>query len=314
MPKSASVFVGDYSDPATPPQSALYDVNGQRLRWIEENALDAAHPFYSYARRYPPAEFGVLRSADSQNLHYVLQKPVGFDPARRYPVIVQVYGGPGAQSVTRSWRGVSEKLYLEAGYILFQLDNRGSANRDLAFESAIANRLGFVEVDDQVAGLDWLRSLPFVRADAIGVSGWSYGGYMTLRMLTDPRTRLRAGAAGAPPTDWRQYDTHYTERYMGIPRANAAAYDASAVIPRLGALSGRLLLMQGMADDNVQFSNSIAVMAALQAQGTAFDLMVYPGQRHGVQGEMRQLQLWRTLLQFFDRELSPARDRPGTTP
>jgi dipeptidyl-peptidase-4 len=314
MPKSASEFVGDYSDPATPPQSALYDVNGRRLRWIEENALDGAHPFYSYARRYLPAEFGVLKSADSRELHYVLQKPVGFDPARRYPVIVEVYGGPGAQSVTRSWRGVSEKLYLEAGYILFQLDNRGSANRDLAFESAIAGRLGFVEVDDQVAGLDWLRSLPFVRADAIGVSGWSYGGYMTLRMLTDPRTRLRAGAAGAPPTDWRQYDTHYTERYMGMPQANAAAYDASAVIRRLRALSGRLLLMQGMADDNVQFSNSIAVMAALQAQGTTFDLMVYPGQRHGVQGETRQLQLWRTLLQFFDRELSPAPGRAGTAP
>jgi dipeptidyl-peptidase-4 len=306
MPKSAQVFVGVYSDPATPPRAALYGADGVRLRWIEENALDAAHPFFPYTARYPTPEFGVLLAADGQDLHYILQKPVGFDPAHHYPVIVEVYGGPGVQSVTRSWRDVKEKLYLEAGFILFQLDNRGSSNRDLNFEGAIAGRLGSVEVDDQFVGLQWLRAQPFVRPDRIGVSGWSYGGYMTLRMLTDPRTHLAAGAAGAPPTDWRQYDTHYTERYMGDPAAHAAAYDASAVIPRLNAISGRLLLMQGMADDNVQLANSIAVMAALQGQATPFDLMLYPGQRHGIQGEPRQLQLWRTLLAFFERELGKA--------
>ena len=303
MPRSAKAFVGYYSDPLTPPQAALYAPDGSRLRWIEQNPLDAAHPFFAYAHRYPAPEFGVLKSADGQDLHYILQKPVGFDPARRYPAIVQVYGGPGVQQVMRDWRGAGEKLFLEAGYVLFQLDNRGSANRDVRFEGAIAGRLGSVEVDDQLVGLDYLRSLPFVQADKVGVSGWSYGGYMTLRLLTDPRTRFAAGAAGAPPTDWRQYDTHYTERYMGMPQQRGAAYDASAVIPRLGQLSGRLLLMQGMADDNVQFSNSIAVMASLQGMGQPFDLMLYPGQRHGVQGEERQLQLWRTQLQFFAREL-----------
>ena len=230
-------------------------------------------------------------------------KPVGFDPARKYPAIVEVYGGPGVQQVMRAWRPVNEKLYLEAGYVLFQLDNRGSANRDVRFEGAIAGRLGSVEVDDQVTGLNWLRAQPFIQPDKVGVSGWSYGGYMTLRLMTDPRTRFGAGASGAPPTDWRQYDTHYTERYMGMPQMRAAAYDAAAVIPRLPQLSGRLLLLQGMADDNVQFSNSIAVMASLQGSGRPFDLMLYPGQRHGVQGEQRQLQLWRTLLQFFGREL-----------
>jgi dipeptidyl-peptidase 4 len=205
--------------------------------------------------------------------------------------------------VTRSWRNPSEKLYLEAGYLLFQLDNRGSANRDVRFETAIAGRLGSVEVDDQVVGLDWLRDQPFVDSRHIGVTGWSYGGYMTLRMMTDPRTRLRAGAAGAPPTDWREYDTHYTERYLGLPQTNGAAYDAAAVIPRLGALTGRLLLLQGMADDNVPISNSFAVMAALQGRSVPFDLMLFPGQRHGIQGEPRQLQLWRTYLEFFAREL-----------
>lgn len=303
MPKSATTFIGYYSDPATPPQTALYDVSGSRLRWIEQNALDESHPFHPYADRYPAPEFGVLKAADGQDLHYVLMKPVGFDRARRYPAIVEVYGGPHAQTVTRSWRSPAEKLYLEAGYALFQLDNRGSANRDVRFETAIAGRLGSVEVDDQVVGLNWLRDQPFVDPQRIGVTGWSYGGYMTLRMMTDPRSLLKAGAAGAPPTDWRAYDTHYTERYLGLPHAEAAAYDAAAVIPRLSALSGRLLLLQGMADDNVQISNSFAVMAALQGRSIPFDLMLFPGQRHGIQGEPRQLQLWRTYLEFFGREL-----------
>ena len=303
MPKSAKVFVGYYSDPATPPQSALYDISGNRLRWIEENRLDAAHPFHPYVGRYPAPEYGVLKAADGQDLHYEVQKPVGFDPARKYPAILEVYGGPHAQTVSRAWPGVAEKLYLEAGYVVFQLDNRGSANRDARFETAIARRLGSVEVDDQVAGLDWLRAQPFVDPARIGVTGWSYGGYMTLRLLTDPRSKLKAGAAGAPPTDWREYDTHYTERYMGLPQQENAAYDAAAVIPRLDRLSGRLLLLQGMADDNVLISNSFAVMAALQARGVPFDLMLYPGQRHGVRGEQIQLQLWRTYLEFFAREL-----------
>ena len=303
MPPSATVFVGYYSDPGTPPQTALYRADGQRLRWVEPNTLDAGHPYAPYAERYPEPEFGTLKSPDGQDLHYLLQKPVHFDPARRYPVIVIVYGGPAAQWVARAWLDVREKLFLEAGFLVFRLDNRGSANRGSVFEGAIAGRLGSVEVDDQIVGLNWLRSLPYVRADKIGVYGWSYGGFMALRMLTDPRSHLAAGAAGAPVTDWRQYDSHYTERYMGDPVANAAAYDASAVIPRLGALSGRLLLIHGMADDNVPLANSIAVMSALQAQGTPFDLMLYPGERHGIQGEGRLIQLWRTLLGFFRREL-----------
>jgi dipeptidyl-peptidase-4 len=308
MPKTADSFVGYYSDPATPPQAALYDVSGARLRWIEENRLDASHPFAPFANRYPEPQFGVLKSEDGQGLHYILQRPVGFTPGRRYPAIVEVYGGPGVQTVERAWRGASEKLYLEAGYVLFQLDNRGSTNRPVKFQGAINRRLGSVEVDDQVVGLNWLRAQPFVDPARVGVSGWSYGGYMTLRLMTDPRTRFLAGAAGAPPTDWREYDTHYTERFMGQPQTEKAAYDAASIIPRLAQLQGRLLLLQGMADDNVQIANSIAVMAALQAKGIPFDLMLYPGQRHGIQGETRQLQLWRTYLQFFARELG------GTTP
>jgi dipeptidyl-peptidase-4 len=160
-----------------------------------------------------------------------------------------------------------------------------------------------VETADQMAGLRYLQGLSFVDAKRVGVMGWSYGGYMALRLLTEPGAGFKAGAAGAPPSDWRNYDTHYTERFMGMPQDRAAAYNASSVMPRLKNLGGRLLLLQGMADDNVTFDNSTRVMAELQNQSKTFDLMDYPGQRHGIRGPARQLQLWRTYLEFFARNL-----------
>ena len=301
--KDASRFVGAYSDPDTPPQTALYDISGRRLRWIEENRLAPGHPFYPYLDHKPSVEFGTLPAADGTPLHWRMTRPAGFDPARRYPVVLEVYGGPDVQTVTRTWQPASDQLLTEAGYVLFQLDNRGSSNRGVKFEGAIAGRLGEVEVADQLAGVAWLKAKPFVDPARIGVTGWSYGGYMTLRLLTAPGSPFKAGAAGGPPSDWRLYDTAYTERFMGKPQDRAAAYDASAVIPRLPHLQGRLLLLHGMADDNVVFENSTRTMAALQAQGTPFDLMLFPGQRHGIKGPERRLQLWRTYLAFFARTL-----------
>jgi dipeptidyl-peptidase 4 len=314
LSKDARSFVATYSDPSTPPQTALYGVDGARRRWIEENRLGPGHPYYPYLDQHVTPEFGRITAADGQTpLDYVLLKPKDFRPGVRYPVIVDVYGGPDSLDIKRSWRNPTEQLWLQRGFILFQLANRGGANRGVAFEAAIAGHLGGVEVEDQLKGLEFLRTQPFVDPDRIGVSGWSYGGYMTLRLLTEPRARFRAGAAGAPPTDWRQYDTHYTERFMGLPQLRASAYDQSADLLRLGELAkpgaGRLLLQQGMADDNVLFSNSIAVMDRLQAQGTPFDLMLYPGQRHGIRTPERELQLWRTQDAFFERELG--RPEPG---
>lgn len=303
MNKTATAYVAGYSDPKTPPQTGLYDIAGHRLRWIEENRLDASHPYFPYLERHTTPEFGTLKAADGQTLHYALLKPPGFDPTKRYPAIIEVYGGPGVQTVERAWRNPAERLYLEAGFVVFQLDNRGSTNRGLAFEAPIFKHMGQPEVADQIVGLRHLQTLPFIDPKRVGVTGWSYGGYMTLRLLTEPGSGFAAGAAGGPPSDWRLYDTHYTERYMGRPDVDAASYDASAVLPRLGQLSGRLLLMHGMADDNVVFENSTEIMAKLQALGTPFDLMLYPGQRHGVQGQKRKLQQWRTWLAFFEREL-----------
>jgi dipeptidyl-peptidase-4 len=301
-------FVGTYSDPHTPSRTALYSIAGERLAWIEENKLAEGHPYFRFLDHKSYPEFGTLAADDGQILHYSITKPRDFDPKRRYPAIVSVYGGPGAlPSVRKIWSGGTDQLLTQAGFVVFRLDNRGTSNRGLKFEAPIREAMGGPEVRDQIVGQRHLASLPFIDPKRIGVMGWSYGGFMTIRLLTEPGSGFASGAAGGPPSDWRLYDTHYTERYMGDPRTSAAAYDASALLPRLHALAEpgapRLLLLHGMADDNVVFENSTRIMATLQDQATPFDLMLFPGQRHGVNTPPKQTQLWETYLAFFKRTL-----------
>jgi dipeptidyl-peptidase 4 len=298
-------FVGTYSDPKTPPQTALYRADGTRVRWIEENALRAGHPFWPYVDRLREPTFGTIKAADGQDLWWSMRTPPGFDPKKTYPVIVQVYGGPGSSMVLRSWAAPEDQVLLDAGYILFKLDNRGTPHRSVAFKTAIDRRMGQLEVQDQIAGARYLQSLPYVDKARIGVTGWSYGGYMTLLLLTAPDSPFKAGVAGAPVTDWALYDTHYTERYMGTPADNATGYAATELVRRLPALKpGSLLLMHGMADDNVTFDHSTRIMFALQAAGTPFEAMVYPGLRHrgGWTPTNRKHRAMQTV-DFFDRKL-----------
>jgi dipeptidyl-peptidase-4 len=314
LAKDNASFLGTFSDPKTPAQTGLYAINGERLSWIEENRLAAGHPYFPYLDRKTYPEFGTLTAEDGQILHYALTKPPGFDPKKRYPAIVSVYGGPAALPMVRKiWAGGTEQLLTQAGYVVFQLDNRGTSNRGLKFEAPIREAMGGPEVRDQIVGQRHLASLPFIDAKRIGVMGWSYGGFMTIRLLTEPGSGFAAGAAGGPPSDWRFYDTHYTERYMGDPRTEGSAYDAAALLPRLTALAKpgapRLLLLHGMADDNVVFENSTRIMAALQDQSTPFDLMLFPGQRHGIHTPAKQTQLWETYLAFFKRTLGGAESR-----
>ena len=301
-----AAFIGSYSDPQTPAQTALYDGTGKRLRWIEENKLDANHPFYPFKDRYSAPEFGTLKAADGEDLQYMMLKPLGFDPAKKYPVIVSIYGGPASAMVKKTWVSPTNRLLQEAGYIVFTLDNRGTPGRSEAFGRAIYKQFGGPDIDDQVMGAHWLQTLPFVDAAHIGITGWSQGGFVTLMALTVKDTPFVAGAAGAPPTQWALYDTAYTERYMSTPQDNPVGYANSDVLNRLGNLKpGSLLLMQGMADDNVQFSNSTRVMAALQLKSVPFELMLYPGERHGLKGNARNLQRFRVQLDFFNRKLKP---------
>jgi dipeptidyl-peptidase-4 len=308
LAKDHKSFVGGYTDPQTPAQTALYSIDGKRLAWIEENKLAAGHPYFAYLDHKSYPEYGTLRAEDGQTLHYAVTKPYGFDARKRYPAIVNVYGGPDvAPLVRRIWSGGTDQLLTQAGYVVFRLDNRGTSNRGLKFEAPIHKTMGGPEVKDQIVGERYLAALPYVDPKRIGVMGWSYGGFMTIRLLTEPGSGFVAGAAGGPPSDWRFYDTHYTERYMGDPRVDGAAYDAAALIPRLPVLAKpgapRLLLLHGMADDNVVFENSTRIMATLQEQSTPFDLMLYPGQRHGIRAPAKEVQLWETYLAFFKRTL-----------
>ncbi len=302
MNKTGTAFVGNYTDLGTPPQSGLYRADGTFVRWIEENRLDADHPIFPYVSRRGEVTFGTLES-HGETLVWQMTTPPGFDPSRQYPVVMQVYGGPSGGGVKQGWQGASNQLLTEAGYIVFRLDNRGEGDRSAAFKQALYLRMGQPEIEDQVLGAEYLRSLPYVADDRIAMMGWSYGGFMSLMALTEPDMGLASAIAGAPPTEWSLYDTHYTERYMSTPEANAAGYAASDAIPRLPNLTGRLLLMHGMADDNVILENSTRVIDALQASSIPFELMLYPGQRHGVRGNERQLQQWRTYLDFLDRTI-----------
>ncbi|WP_029915531.1 S9 family peptidase [Caulobacter sp. UNC358MFTsu5.1] len=303
--ETGGAFTAGYSDPKTPPQTALYDNTGKRVRWIEENRLDASHPYAPYAATLPVPEYGTLKASDGEVLHYEILKPVGFDPAKKYPAIVSVYGGPHAQTVSRSWQKVSERPYLEDGYVIFKLDNRGSTNRSAKFKRALDRRMGTVEVEDQLAGAKFLAGLPYVDADKLGVMGWSYGGFMTLMLMTAPDTPFKAGAAGAPPTEWGLYDTHYTEQFMGKPDENKDGYANSDVLNRLKNLKpGSLLLLHGMADDNVIFENSTRLIAALETKAIPFEMMLYPGERHSAPGsKTKGLHVLKTHLEFFDRQL-----------
>ena len=306
LPKGRTVtgFVGTYSDPRTPPNTALYAMDGKRIRWIEENALRPGHPFFPFSARLPTREFGSLPGPSGDRLYYELIKPADFDPNRRYPVIVQTYGGPHSQTVRRGWSAADPTLWTDKGYLIFKLDNRGSANRGVSFEAALNRRMGVPEIEDQVAGARWLQRQRFVDPARIGITGWSYGGFATLMALTAADTPFIAGVAGAPPTEWSLYDTAYTERYMGTPAENVAGYAASDVLNRLDRMKpGALLLVHGMADDNVIFANTTRLMQGLQARAIPFELMLYPGQRHGIRGEQLMLHRWRTSADFFDRKL-----------
>lgn len=299
-----ALYVDTFSDPDRPPQVSVNAPDGRRLAWIEENPLNTLHPYWPYRDRHVTPEFGRIKAEDGQDLQYALLKPPAFNPARRYPVFVDVYGGPTVQQVQRRWSGDFFDEYMaRQGYLVFLLDNRGSARRGRAFSDPIYKRLGEIEVRDQLAGVRWLQGQPWVDAKHIGVFGWSYGGYMTLMMLAKGSDLIAAGAAVAPVTDWRLYDTCYTERYLQRPQDNPKGYADSAVFSALAGLRSPLFLAHGMADDNVLFVNSTQLMSELQKRGVQFELMTYPGAKHGLSTPQMKIHVYTAIQRFFDRQL-----------
>ena len=298
-------YIDKFSNINTPPQVSLHKSNGDKITWLAENKITKDHPAAPYINNLILPTFGSIKSTDKQaDLYYKLYQPKNLIPGKKYPVIVNVYGGPHAQRVTNSWQGFNmTQYYLQQGYIVFQLDNRGSNYRGTAFEFPIYKQLGKIEIADQISGVKYLRSLSFVDKNRIGIYGHSYGGYMALMAMFKASDYFSAGVAGAPVTDWMLYDTHYTERYLEQPKNNPEGYEKSSVFPYIDGLKGNLLLYHGMADDNVLFANSTKLMKALQDKNKQFELMTYPGSKHSMRGKKVKIHLNTTIADFFNRHL-----------
>ncbi len=297
-------YIGTSASPNQPPQTAVFDKSGERRFWLNENKLDENHPYTPHLASHITPEYGVIETKSGQKLDYQLLKPSDLKTGEKRPAIVLVYGGPHAQLVHRGWGRGFDQLLVDEGYVVFRLDNRGAANRGKAFEDPLYRAMGKAEVEDQATGARWLASQPFVDPERIGVYGWSYGGYMTLMMLSQTPDLYTAGVSGAPVTDWALYDTAYTERYMGHPERDAKAYEQSSVFAHLEGLNDNsLFLIHGMADDNVSFQNSIKLMDALHTQGKSFELMTYPGEKHGFRARKNRVHRDKAILDFFDRKL-----------
>jgi dipeptidyl-peptidase-4 len=279
---SGKFYVDSFSNAGTPQRVSVHLADGSLRAHIEPNALDESHPYHPWLATRPSIDFGTLEAEDGQALHYRMLKPAGFDSGKRYPVVVYVYGGPMGQDVTNEWKVGFNEILARDGFIVFTVDNRGTGFRGTAFDAPLYRHMGNIEVTDQMVGVEYLKSLDFVDPDRIGIWGWSYGGYMTLMSLFKEPDVFAAGVSGAPVTDWTLYDTHYTERYLGTPQDNPDGYEASGVFPYAENLESPLLLIHGMADDNVLFTNSTKLMKALQDGGRPFDVMTYPGSKHGL--------------------------------
>ncbi|MCL5746313.1 MAG: S9 family peptidase, partial [Acidobacteria bacterium] len=216
---------------------------------------------------------------------------------------VMVYGGPHAQSVQNRWSGLSlDQVLAQRGFVIWQLDNRGSAGRGHLFEAAVYRNFGAKELEDQKTGVQYLISLGFVDPARIGIHGWSYGGYMTLYSLMHAPDVFAAGLAGAPVTNWLNYDTIYTERYMGLPSENAEGYRRSSPVNYASNLKGKLTIAHNIEDDNVLFQNTMQMAAALERADKQFRMVVYPQKTHGVTGPLRS-NLNRTIVAFFESAL-----------
>lgn len=257
----------------------------------------------------PEITLGSLKANDGKfeghgrtDLYYRLIKPTDFDPAKKYPVVVYVYGGPHSQMVNNSWMAQTRgwEIYMaQKGYVVFVMDNRGTSNRGINFENITHRRLGVIETEDQMTGIGYLKSLPYVDADRIGVHGWSYGGFMTLNlMLRHPET-FKVGVAGGPVTDWKYYEIMYGERYMDSPLENPEGYKETSMIERAGDLKGRLLLIHGDEDPVVVMQHNLMFIKSAITNGTHPDLFIYPGHGHNMIGHDR-VHLHEHITRYFE--------------
>src|SRR6266478_6843431 len=301
-PKAAA-FVDTYSNSMAPPRQDLLRADGSRIAAINENKVAELAEYH-----LSPVEFLTVKSHDGMTLNAMMIKPAGFDSAKKYPVLVYTYGGPRAQVVLNAWGGSTflwHELLAQKGYIIFALDNRGSAGRGHLFEEPIHFRLGAQEMSDQRDGASYLKSLPYVDANRIGIWGWSYGGHMTLHAMFEDPEDFKVGFAGGPVSDWYYYDTIYTERYLGLLPQNAESYQSSSAIEKAGQLRGKLLIAHGTGDDNVHFANTLSLLDKLIEEGKSVEVLPFPGRGHGVSDPPARIFLMNRVTQFFVENLGP---------
>ncbi len=295
MGPTTQYYMDTASGLRTPPRRTLNESDGSQIAVYQE----AAEPEVEIL----PGELIKLKAADGAQLYARMIKPAGFSPDKKYPVIVMVYGGPGVQAVRDAWSGANfDQVLAQKGYLIWQLDNRGSSGRGHAWESKISRKMGEQELSDQLDGIHYLQTLGYADMTRVGISGWSYGGYMTLYSLANAPEVFKAGIAGAPVTDWRNYDSIYTERYMGLPDENPDGYKRSSPQTNAAQIRARLLIIHNLEDDNVHFQNTLQMAQALERAGKQFQMLVYPQKSHGVGGPLRK-QMYQAMLDFFDKSL-----------
>lgn len=295
---SAEYWLDTFSSATEPARTILRDAAGNAIATISE-------PNRRIAEEYDlrPTGFLEFRGQDSTLFHARMIKPAGFDASKKYPAIVMIYGGPHVQTVRDQWTGLTwEQALAHRGFVIWQMDNRGSAGRGHGWESQVSRKFGRLELEDQKEGVKHLVSLGFVDPNRIGITGWSYGGYMTLTAMLHAPDVFHAGISGAPVTDWRHYDTIYTERYMGLPSENPKGYHDSSPVHFARNLKGKLMLVHNYGDDNVLYQHNMQMQIALQKAGKLYETLIYPQKAHGVTGPLVR-HMREAMTDFFERAL-----------
>ena len=300
FPRSFSRYVAVWSDLTTPPQVRVHAADGAEARVIDASPVAALAEY-----RLQKPELVQVKTRDGFVMEAMLIKPPGFDPSRRYPVLQSTYGGPHAPRVRNAWGEIGHlflQLIAQKGVLVWVCDNRSASGKGAVSAWSAYKRLGETELADIEDGIAWLRRQPFVDPDRIGIEGWSYGGFMTSYALTHSKS-FAMGISGAPVTDWRLYDSVYTERFMGLPSRNAAGYADTAPRRKAASLHGRLLLLHGAIDDNVHPQNTLQFARELQKAGKPFRMMLYPESRHGVVDPAQLRHLRGLMLDFIEETL-----------
>ncbi|MBI5727010.1 MAG: S9 family peptidase [Ignavibacteriales bacterium] len=293
-------FTDRYSNATTPSVLSLYSADGVKLR-------DLTKVTNNFSEKYDIGETSFLRFTTSSGveLQAMMIKPANFDPAKKYPVLFYNYSGPGSQTVKDVWdrQGLWHQLLAQKGYIIFQMDNRGTAGRGREFKHLLYKKLGTLEVEDLIEGAKYLSTLPYVDKSRIGIWGWSYGGYMSALTLMKGAEYFKMAVAVAPVTDWLFYDNIYTERFMSLPELNPEGYKNASVLESTDLLKGKLLIVHGTGDDNVHFQNSVKLVEKLIAGNKQFRTMYYPEKEHSIYGGKTRQHLFTMITEFILSEL-----------